>query len=292
MKARRVLKFVLPALLAVVFLAATASSAFAVVPASSLHVSAHTWKTFDFAVPASLVTSSAVDTAAVGTWVKNVVAVGIHQNLGNPTLKLNKKKKRLDYTGPKTEYKMYAAQQLLLRDAIVSAIPSASVTTTVTTIDFTGWVSVRKPKAKNFGQTILVVQSERRIYFYVNHSVAKTYRCAVGMRAYPTPNGTFHIGKKNPHPTWTNGYASWSMGMPAFIGPGPNNPLGTRAMYVYTGAGPKGGSDTGVRFHGVPPSENSSIGSAASHGCLRMHRKDVEDFYPRVKLGTLVYIIK
>ena len=79
--------------------------------------------------------------------------------------------------------------------------------------------------------------------------------------------------------------------MPAYIGSGPNNPLGTRAMYVYKGA--KGGnSDTGVRFHGVPSSENSSIGHAASHGCLRMHRKDVENFFPRVTVGTIVYIIK
>ena len=56
--------------------------------------------------------------------------------------------------------------------------------------------------------------------------------------------------------------------------------------------GTSGGHDTGVRFHGVPHSEDSSIGHAASHGCLRMHRKDVENLFPRVSVGTRVYIIK
>ena len=88
-------------------------------------------------------------------------------------------------------------------------------------------------------------------------------------------------------PRWTNPGGRWGIGMPPSIGPGPNNPLGTRALYVY-----KGKRDTGVRMHGVPPSENSSIGHAKSHGCLRMVRKDVENFFPRVTVGTIVYIIK
>ena len=69
--------------------------------------------------------------------------------------------------------------------------------------------------------------------------------------------------------------------MPETIGPGPGNPLGTRALYL---------SAPGIRFHGIPSGENWSIGQAASHGCMRMHRWDVEDFYPRVPVDTPVYI--
>jgi lipoprotein-anchoring transpeptidase ErfK/SrfK len=288
MKARRLLKFGLPVVLAVVFFVAMTGSAFATPSTLPLNVTAF-GKTFS--VPASLVSSpSVVDTVGVGTWVTNTVAKGIYQKMSPATHTLEpKKKKKLLFFAAKDEHKMSAAQCTLLKNAVVSAIPSASATTTLSTIAFDGWVGVRKEK-KTTVRTLLVVQSQHKIYFYVNTKIY-TYGCAVGMHAYPTPNGTFHIGKKVKNPTWTNGYAAWSRGMPSFIGPSPNNPLGTRAMYVYTGKG-HGGHDTGVRFHGVPPSENSSIGHSLSHGCLRMHRKDVEALFPMVPMDTIVYIVK
>jgi lipoprotein-anchoring transpeptidase ErfK/SrfK len=51
-----------------------------------------------------------------------------------------------------------------------------------------------------------------------------------------------------------------------------------------------GKKDTGVRFHGTQA--RSSIGTAASHGCLRMKREAVEALFPLVPVGTVVYIIK
>ena len=85
------------------------------------------------------------------------------------------------------------------------------------------------------------------------------------------------------NPTWRNPYSDWSKNMPAAIHGGVNNPLGTRAIYI---------SASGIRMHGVPASENSSIGHRASHGCMRMKRHDAEDFYPRVPVGITVWIIK
>jgi lipoprotein-anchoring transpeptidase ErfK/SrfK len=283
MNARRLARFALP-IVAVAFFATMATSAFATPFAINVTAVGKT-----FAVPVSLVSSpSVIDTAGVGSWVTKTVAAGVHRDRRNASVKVDTKKKKLVFTGSLTEYKMYAPQQAALANMIIAAIPSALTTTSVTTIPFDGLVSVRKPVIAKLNKTILVVKSERRIYLFNNTKVEKTYRCAIGQPAWPTPSGTFYIGKKNPHPTWTNGYASWSKNMPSFIGPGPNNPLGTRALYVYS----KKGGDTGVRFHGVPPSENSSIGHAASHGCLRMLRKNVEDFYPRVPLKTTVFIIK
>jgi lipoprotein-anchoring transpeptidase ErfK/SrfK len=69
--------------------------------------------------------------------------------------------------------------------------------------------------------------------------------------------------------------------MPSVIGPGPNNPLGTRALYL---------NASGIRIHGTP--NWRSIGHRASHGCLRMRRRDVENLYPRVPVGTAVWITK
>jgi lipoprotein-anchoring transpeptidase ErfK/SrfK len=286
MKARRVITCVLPFVLVVAFLAMTASVALATSNTLPLSVSAN-GKTF--AVPASCISTytadgtAVVDTTTVQGWVPCIAPLVYHK-VANYSWHLDKKKKivfthndgfTLDVAGS------------------VAAICSKLASETTVSVPFTLPLPHKTMAApKKMGKQIIVIQSKTTIYYYNNDKIIKTYRCAVGMKAYPTPNGTFHIGRKNPHPTWTNGFAPWSMGMPAYIGPGPNNPLGTRAMYVYTGSKPGKGHDTGVRFHGVPPDENSSIGHARSHGCLRMHRKDVEQFYPLVSLGTLVTITK
>ncbi|MDR3685778.1 MAG: L,D-transpeptidase [Coriobacteriia bacterium] len=239
-----------------------------------------------FSIPsASLIDSaSVVQTGAVEAWV-NGIGASVDKTMSNATLKLNAKKTRLDFKAAVTGYSL---NRPVARDQIIAELRSRVPTGTLSTLPLT--TTQTNPAITKFGKTILVSERLRKIFLYDNNKVIKTYRCAIGQRAYPTPTGTFHIGKKVKNPTWTNGYAPWSKNMPAFIGAGPNNPLGTRAMYVYTGT--SGGHDTGVRFHGVPASENSSIGHAASHGCLRMHRKDVENFFPRVTVGTLVYIIK
>jgi lipoprotein-anchoring transpeptidase ErfK/SrfK len=105
------------------------------------------------------------------------------------------------------------------------------------------------------------------------------------MPRYPTPTGTFVIARKVKNPSWTNPGGAWGRGMPRYIKPGPRNPLGTRALYLY-----RSGHDTGIRFHGT--SNTGSIGHAASHGCMRMKRKDVEKFFTQVPVGTTVFVVK
>jgi len=148
------------------------------------------------------------------------------------------------------------------------------------------WVAYKtlKPKVtrKNIGKALLVVLGQRRIYLYKNTAVQKKYRCAIGTPRYPTPKGTFKITAKRYRPTWVNPAPNgWGANMPARIAPGPRNPLGTRALNL---------SASGIRIHGTY--KTSSIGRAASHGCMRMLRKDIEDLYPRVSVGTPVYIVK
>ena len=139
-----------------------------------------------------------------------------------------------------------------------------------------------KPKVHedSFGKTIVVRISERRLYLYDGDELEKKYGVAVGTPGHPTPRGEFEIELKRFMPTWSNPGSDWAKSMPKTIPPGPNNPLGTRALNL---------NISGIRIHGT--TADSSIGTAASHGCMRMHRWDIEDLYPRVEVGTRVFVV-
>lgn len=137
-----------------------------------------------------------------------------------------------------------------------------------------------KVTEKDLGKTIVVDLSKRQIWLFDGATLEKTYPCAIGTRSHPTPTGHFTIEEKRRNPGWSNpAPKGWGKDMPAYIPPGPGNPLGTRALNL---------SASGIRFHGT--NKIHSIGTAASHGCMRMYRKDIEDFFERVEVGTNVYI--
>ena len=167
----------------------------------------------------------------------------------------------------------------VVSDAILAAIASNGATQPPVAIPLT--VVAPKVTEKNVGKAILVVLSERRLRLYNNSAVAKTYKCAIGQTAYPTPPGTWKIVNKRMNPSWTNPGSAWGKSMPAYIAPGPNNPLGTRALYL---------NASGIRIHGT--NNIASVGTPASHGCMRMVRHDIEELFPLVPVGTAVYIIK
>jgi peptidoglycan hydrolase-like protein with peptidoglycan-binding domain len=101
---------------------------------------------------------------------------------------------------------------------------------------------------------------------------------AIGMPAHPTPTGAYEIIVKIKNPTWVPPNSPWAAGLEA-IPPGVNNPLGTRWI---------GTSAPNIGFHATPA--DYSVGHAASHGCMRMHRADVERLYDLVQVGTPVDI--
>lgn len=144
-------------------------------------------------------------------------------------------------------------------------------------------LSVVSPRVTpaNIGKTIIVIRGKYKVVLYNGPSVEKSYGCAVGMRAYPTPLGTFRVTKKAKRPTWVNPFSSWSRKMPSHIHGGAGNPLGLRALYI---------SAPGIRIHGT--SQTRSIGHRASHGCIRLTNKNIVKLYPRVPVGTPVYIVK
>ncbi len=101
---------------------------------------------------------------------------------------------------------------------------------------------------------------------------------ACGQPAYPTPTGAFTVAEKVKDPSWIPPDSPWAREAET-IPPGPSNPLGTRWIGLSWGS---------VGFHGT--NADWSIGSASSHGCLRMHIYDVEALYDMVKEGTPVTI--
>jgi lipoprotein-anchoring transpeptidase ErfK/SrfK len=132
----------------------------------------------------------------------------------------------------------------------------------------------------SLGSSIVVDLSENELYLYDGLHVVKRYRVATAAPGYETPVGTWEIVNKVENPTWYNpALDTWGADLPPVIGPGPGNPLGTRALYL---------NAPGIRIHGTYSS--SSIGTYASHGCIRMLISDSEDLYPRVQMGTRVII--
>jgi L,D-transpeptidase catalytic domain/Putative peptidoglycan binding domain len=106
-----------------------------------------------------------------------------------------------------------------------------------------------------------------------------TFPIAHGTPRYPTPTGTYRIVNKQADPTWTPPPDSdWAKGLGP-IPPGPGNPLGTRWM---------GTSAPLVGIHGTPAA--GTIGTRASHGCIRMRIPDAEALYEEVVVGMPVKI--
>jgi lipoprotein-anchoring transpeptidase ErfK/SrfK len=133
----------------------------------------------------------------------------------------------------------------------------------------------------SLGDTIVVDLSENSLRLFDGFKVAKQYRVATAAPGYVTPVGTWKVIDKRENPTWYNpALDSWGADLPAVIEPGPNNPLGTRALYL---------NSPGIRIHGT--SNSGSIGTYASHGCIRMLISDSEELYPLVPIGTRVIIM-
>lgn len=130
--------------------------------------------------------------------------------------------------------------------------------------------------ADSFDQVLLLRIGENKLYLYDDGEITHEWSVATGEPNYPTPTGQYYVTEKRYLPTWVNPSPDgWGKDLPAEIPPGPNNPLGTRALNW---------SAPAIRFHGT--SATYSIGYNASHGCVRLHMGDVEQLYDLVDVGT------
>lgn len=136
--------------------------------------------------------------------------------------------------------------------------------------------------ATTYPAYIVVDRSRFRLYFYQHLKLASTYEIAVGMQGLETTPGLYHIQWKQTDPPWYVPNSPWAGALAGkTIPPGPEDPLKARFMSFNGGAG----------IHGIAPSEYSSIGHDASHGCVRMRIPDVIALYARTPVGTPVFII-
>lgn len=115
---------------------------------------------------------------------------------------------------------------------------------------------------------IVVSIPDRKLALVEDGRVVKLYAVAVGAAVSPSPAGEFKIAHRIPHPTY---YAPGKV-----IPPGKENPLGTRWL---------GLSQKGYGIHGT--NQPRSIGHRASHGCIRMRNRDVEELFELVHIGDV-----
>jgi lipoprotein-anchoring transpeptidase ErfK/SrfK len=133
--------------------------------------------------------------------------------------------------------------------------------------------------------TITVDTRNRYLYLSLANGQAVRYGVGVGREGF-TWKGRTHIGRKEAWPNWTPPAAMLKRrpDLPRHMAGGEDNPLGARAMYLYSG-----GRDTMFRIHGS--NEPWTIGQAVSSGCIRMLNNDVTDLFSRVKVGTTVVVL-
>jgi lipoprotein-anchoring transpeptidase ErfK/SrfK len=135
--------------------------------------------------------------------------------------------------------------------------------------------------------TIIVDTGEHHLYFVEGNGKAMRYGIGVGREGF-TWKGTTRVAMKREWPTWTPPapmikrqpeLAKYRDGMD----PGLRNPLGARALYLFTKHG-----DTGYRLHGSP--EWWTIGKNSSSGCIRLMNQDIIDLYNRADVGAKVIV--
>ncbi len=170
----------------------------------------------------------------------------------------------------------WALEHAASRQTVAAALEAGRSTTTRLPW---GWQRPRVPDAKA-GTTITVNLAVNRLTLYQGLKVVKRYPVATARPGFTTPKGTWKVMEKRLHPSWHNPAPhGWGAGEPLVIPPGPGNPLGTRALAL---------NAPGILIHGTY--NGGSIGTYASHGCIRMHISDSEDLYPRVPVGARVLI--
>ncbi|WP_442753578.1 L,D-transpeptidase [Methylocystis sp. JAN1] len=133
--------------------------------------------------------------------------------------------------------------------------------------------------------TITVDTEGRYLYLSLANGRAMRYGIGVGREGF-TWKGRVHIGRKESWPDWTppKEMLKRRPDLPRHMAGGEENPLGARAMYLYSGD-----KDTMFRIHGS--NEPWTIGQAVSSGCIRMTNDDVTDLFSRVKVGTTVVVL-
>ncbi len=134
--------------------------------------------------------------------------------------------------------------------------------------------------ADKYPTVLIVDRANFRLNLYKNLKFDRSYGIALGKAGNDTPSGLYSIQNKQVDPAWSVPNSDWAGALAGTTVPGgvPENPLKARWLGIYNGVGIHGTADEG------------SIGSNASHGCIRMRVADVKALYPDVPVGAPIYI--
>jgi lipoprotein-anchoring transpeptidase ErfK/SrfK len=173
-----------------------------------------------------------------------------------------------------------AVDQAALRTRIESVVQRTSDRTVSVPVETVEPDVTKADLAARYPTYLTVDESSFTLTLFKDLKVAKTYTVAVGQPAYPTPTGLYSIQSKQVDPVWSVPNSDWAGELAGTVVQGgtAENPLKARWMGITDGAGIHGTDDVG------------SLGSAASHGCVRMAVPDVEELYDQVPVGTPIYI--
>jgi lipoprotein-anchoring transpeptidase ErfK/SrfK len=186
-----------------------------------------------------------------------------------------------DRLSPEPGRKGFELQQPEMKDLIAEQVESpgrdqavdAVVKKTIPEI-------TQKELAKEYPTYITIDRSSFTLRLFKNLKLRRKYTIAVGQVGYDTPSGLYNLQTKEVNPTWHVPESDWAGELAGQdIPPGPGNPLVARWMGIIDGAGIHGTNETG------------SLGSAASHGCIRMAVPEVIELFDKVEVGDPVYIL-
>jgi lipoprotein-anchoring transpeptidase ErfK/SrfK len=164
-----------------------------------------------------------------------------------------------------------------IREAITS--PTAERTFVARTHHTQPNVTTADLKRK-YDTVVIINRRQFRLRLFKELKAAESYPIAVGQVGLETPAGEYKIANKAINPAWHVPNSDWAGKLAGKVIPGndPTNPIKSRWLGIYDGVG----------IHGT--ADDASIGSNASHGCIRMHIPDVEKLYDEVPVGAAVYI--
>jgi lipoprotein-anchoring transpeptidase ErfK/SrfK len=154
--------------------------------------------------------------------------------------------------------------------------PSNTPTTPTTPTTKPAVAATSQPPVESVINIVLKLK-EKRLYVYRGDKLITKYPVAIGKKGWETPTGEWQVMEKIKNPAWK----SFKTG--EVFAAGRENPLGARWIGFWTD-----GQDV-IGFHGTP--NVNSIGTAASHGCVRMYNRDVKALFPLVKVGTTVKVV-
>ncbi len=124
---------------------------------------------------------------------------------------------------------------------------------------------------------LIVDLSDRTLYWYIDNELYKSYPIAIGQAGWETPRGIFHVLYKKKNPSWQHPIIPNHI-----IPPGPDNPLGAAWIGFFVDGNQQ------IGFHGT--FDETAIGQAVSHGCIRLRNADILELYESVEVGWVVRV--